>query len=651
MALRIGWLVMVVLLGSYGMGMAQVTRIQITRVDSFAVGKTFGDVGAYERVIGTVYGELDPAEPRNAGIVGLVQAPRNARGLVAYEADLFLLRPVDASKGNGKLLFEVLNRGRKLMLQMLLQVPSAPASNPNDPKLAYDAGDGLLMRMGYTMAWAGWDPGAPRNNEGMVARLPVLKGVTRVIREEFVPGTRHPAQEKLRLSFAAAGTAQPDATLSIRVGEADLARMIPRQGFRFADDHTVELLLTDPKPQPGLIYDLTYTAIDPPVSGMGFAIQRDVVAFLRANRVDAAGTANPAGGRITHAIGFGISQSGRFLRDFIQGGFNQSLAGQKVFDGVLSHVAGIGGMFLNELFAQPDRTRTLHQDRTMPENRFPFSAAVTKDPVSGKQAARLRNDGFDPLWIESNTSTEYWQKGASLLHTDPEGKQDLELPANTRVFLIAGTQHGGRAGSPDAPGACANPRNPHSAAPALRALLVALDKWITAGTPPPQNRVPRIADATLVAAAQLNFPPIPGLVIARAANPVDVEGDWVKPERRETPYRALVPAVYRDGNESTGIRLPDIAQPAATYTGWNLYAPPYPNTALCDRDGSYAAFAPTDAARVPGDPRPSLRTRYGDKANFVSRLSAAARELVAEGLLLEEDAGAYIAAARRVPEF
>lgn len=651
MALRMMVFAALAVFAGIGTGAAQVTRVQITKVDSFALGKKFGDVGAYERAIGTVRGELDPADPRNAGIVGLADAPRNARGRVEYEADLFLLRPVDPAKGNGKLLFEVLNRGNKLMLHMLLQVPPLPSGNTNDPKLIYDAGDGLLFRLGYTLAWAGWDAGAPRNNDGMTARLPVLKGVTRLTREEFVPGARGPVPEKLRLSHAAAGTEQPDARLTIRASETDAPREIPRRGFRFADDRTVELLLADPKPAPGLIYDLTYRATDPTVSGMGFAIQRDVVAFLRSNQPDPGGAANPAGGRVTHAIGFGISQSGRFLRDFLQGGFNQSLGGKKVFDGVLAHAAGIGGVFLNELFALPGSTRTQYQDHAMPENRFPFSAARTRDPVSGKEGATVRGDGFDPLVIETNTSTEYWQKGASLLTTDPEGKADVELPPTNRVFLIAGTQHGGRAGSPDTPGNCVNPRNPHSAAPALRALLVALDQWITAGTPPPDSRVPRIADGTLVTADLLSFPPIPGMVIARVPNDVDVPGDWVKPDPKATPYRVLIPAVQRDGNERSGIRLPDIAQPTATYTGWNLYAPPFPNSALCDRDGSRSAFATTDAARVPGDPRPSLRTRYGDKQNYLGRLGSAARDLVRERLLLEEDAAAYSSTAQRVPEF
>ena len=647
------WIVSAVLAtcAGIGPGVAEVTRIEITKVDSFAIGHQYGDVGAYERVIGIVRGDLDPIDPRNAGIVGIAQAPRNARGRVEYEADLFLLRPVNPAKGNGKLLFEVLNRGNKLMLHMLLQVPTLPAGPSNDPKLPYDAGDGLLLRLGYTMAWAGWDAMAPRNNNGMTARLPALKGVTRQIRQEFIPGARGRSMERFRLAFAAAGTEQPDATLTVRAQETDLPRDIPRKLYRFSDDRTVELLLADPKPTPGLIYDLTYRATDPVVSGLGFAIQRDVAAYLRSNQPDPAGTANPAGGRITHAIGFGISQSGRFLRDFLQGGFNQSMDGKKVFDGVLTHAAGVGGVFLNEPFARPDTTRTQFQDHMMPENRFPFSPARTRDPATGREGATVRADGFDPMVIEANTSTEYWQKGASLLTTDPEAKEDLELPPTTRIFLIAGVQHGGRAGSPDTPGQCVNPRNPRSAAPALRALIVALDQWITDGTPPPDSRVPKILDGTLTPAEQLQFPAIPGLVIARSVNPVDLIRNWVKPARFTSPYRVLVPTVHSDGNENSGIRLPDLTSPTATYTGWNLYAPPFPPTALCDREGSMSPFAITDSARVPGDPRPSLATRYNDKENYVRRITVIARDLVRERLLLQEDADAFVATARRVPEF
>ena len=255
---------------------AEVVKIKITRVEPFAGGAGFGNSGAYERVIGSVAGELDPGDVRNTGIVGLAQAPRNARGMVEYEADLFLLRPVDPAKGNHRLLFEVLNRGRKLMLPVLLHIPMGEDTNANNPTSREDAGDGFLFRQGFVLAWAGWDADAPRANHGMVAKLPALQGVVQQIRDEFVPLARGPAIDKLRLSYKAAGLEQPTARLTIRQRPTDIPRDVPRTHWRFADDRTVELLPPGTKPQPGVIYDLVYHATDPWVTGIGFAIQRDV---------------------------------------------------------------------------------------------------------------------------------------------------------------------------------------------------------------------------------------------------------------------------------------------------------------------------------------------------------------------------------------
>jgi hypothetical protein len=343
----------------------------------------------------------------------------------------------------------------------------------------------------------------------------------------------------------------------------------------------------------------------------------------------------------------GISQSGRYLRDFVAQGFNQDEQAKKVFDGALSHIAGIGGVFLNAEFAQPARTNTQHEDHTYPENAFPFSAARQTDPVSGRVGALLREDGFDPLWMDVNTSTEYWQKGASLLHTDPAGRQDVALPSNARAYLIAGTQHAGRAGLKADFGPCMNPRNPHSSAPALRALLVALDAWVSAGTPPPASRVPSLGARTLVEPAQVGFPALPDTAVARAGNEVAIFGDWVRPMKVASPYRPMVSSIDADGNEVAGIRLPDIAVPLGTYTGWNLYKRPFPEGALCDRDGSFIAFEKTEAARAAKkDPRPSLEKRYSGHADYVNRVAQAAKALVEDRLLLQEDADAFVKAAQ-----
>lgn len=628
---------------------ARVVAVRIDHVEPFAAGTAFGDSGAYERVVGIVRGELDPLDPRNKIIVDIDRAPRNAAGMVEYETDLFILRPTDPAKGNHQLLFDVLNRGNKVVTNRLNR--TTPKDDSNDPSSVAHAGDGFLFRRGYTIAWAGWDPDAPKSNAGMTMRIPALPDVEREIRDEFVSATRGPPMARFRLSYTAASLNPTGARLTVRARAADPATLVPPDGWRFVDTHTVVLLPEGTMPAPGVIYDLVYRARSPWVSGIGFAAQRDIVAFLKSNASDSAGAPNPAGSHIEAAIGFGVSQSGHFLRDFIKLGFNQDEVGRKVFDGVLSHIAGIGGVFLNAEFAQPFRTRTQHQDSTMPENSFPFSAGTSHSPIGTGDGSLLRHDGFDPLLIETNTDAEYWQKGASLLGTEPLNRFDLPSPA--RLFLISGTQHSGRFAATDAPGPCVNHRNPHDPYPAVRALLVALSEWIATGKPAPESRIPMLNDgtalhsnSTLVSADKLHFPALPGFAVAFAPNAIVPEGDWVHPTPAETPYSPLVPAVDEDGNDRAGLHLPDIAAPFGTYTGFNLYKAPYPEGEMCDRDGSFLPFARSDAEKMAGDPRRSLVERYGTRDKYVMLVSAAAARLVQERLLLSEDADHYVTEAK-----
>jgi hypothetical protein len=383
------------------------------------------------------------------------------------------------------------------------------------------------------------------------------------------------------------------------------------------------------------------------VLGIGMAATRDLVSFLRYEARDAQGTANPAGPGIKRALAFGSSQSGRFLRDYVRDGFNQDERARKVFDGVMAHTAGVGGVFLNEEFGQPNRTSTQHEDHTFPESAFPFSTARMTDPVTGKTGSIFRNDGFDPLWMETNTSTEYWQKGASLLVTDPLGTRDVDLPRNARSYLITGTQHNAVAWMTSTRGSCANPRNPHSPTPLQRALFVALDQWVD-GKAPPLSRTPRLKDGTFTTPDNVRFPAVPEVKITRRMHEIGVIRDWTRPDiDMSKPYRALVPQVDADGNETAGVLLPDIAVPIATYTGWNLYREPYPEGELCDRDGTYAPFARTRAEReARGDPRLSLEERYGSHANYVRRYDEAVQRLVRDRLLLADDGERYMARAR-----
>ncbi|MDR3538430.1 MAG: alpha/beta hydrolase domain-containing protein [Acetobacteraceae bacterium] len=599
-----------------------ITRIDIRQSAPFVGGAEFGSVGAYVRIDGTASGTLDPLHPANRGIALLERAPRNAAGLVEYRTGFVILRPAEPAQGNGRILYEVNNRGRIMLFANL-----CAGALGNQPKSAEDLGNALPLRLGYTLVWSGWDPGAPIAT-GLSLDTPVIAGLTQAIREEFISGTRLGVHKTFRLSYEAASC--DSASVTVRRTQTAPRNPVP---FAFVDASSVRLLPEGTLPDPGSITEIHYEATNPCVLGVGFAATRDVVSHIRRNGA-------PLLGRpVSHVLAFGISQAGRFLRDHLAQGFNRDEDGARVFDGVFTHVAGTGRLFHNTPFAQPFRTRTWHEDHDFPEVAFPFSTAAQADPVTGATGALLQGDDSDPKIIETNTSTEYWQKGASLLHTDPLGTVDVALPDNVRGYLLAGTQHGGKAGMPRDRGPCVNPRNWHDPMPAVRALLVALDEWVVFDRTPPVSRLPRIDDGTLVPAEALAFPPIPGVTPPPAANDVVVLTDWTVPQSGGA-YRALVPQVDADGNEEAGLCLPDIAVPRGTFAGWNRYAPPYPEGELADRDGSFLAFPETAEARAAaGDPRPSLAERYAD--GYAAQVAAVVDALLHDRLLLAEDADSY----------
>ena len=635
------------------------TRLQIDRIEPFADGMSFGEVGAYVRLIGTAYGELDPDHPLNRCIVNLDKAPRDAAGRVAYDMDVYIMRPADPSRGTGKLLYEVTNRGRKMFLPIFHDATATSPGAINDPATVANAGNGFAFKRGYTLVWSGWDADAPQANNGMRMHVPVATDngnpIVQTIRDEFIFGTRvATTQSTAPLSYAAATLDQRQARLTVRACEGEERTEIPPERWCYADARSIKLLPDGTAFQPGFIYDFWYPATSPPILGLGFAATRDLVSFLRYEMHDTAGQANPVARRhdetgIGAVLAFGNSQSGRYLRTHTELGFNQDEAQRQVFDAYLSNVAGIGKVFTNFAFGQSYRTGTQHEDHAFPENWFPFSHVSLTDPITGQTGALRRDNGFDPLIIEVNTSTEYWQKGAALLHVDPLGSRDLDILPSVRLFLMAGTQHGGRAGMTAVLGNGYHPCNPHNPTPALRALLVALDAWVTERTAPPESRLPWLADGTLVAPEALAFPSIPGVQTPQRANRIAVLDDWVHPSTGSKPtYGMLVPQVDADGNELAGIRLPPIAAPLATYTGWNVYKAPYPEGELCDREGSYLPFAKTPTERQAcGDPRPSLTERYGSHEAYVKQVEAAVQTLVEARLLLPEDAARYVDEARR----
>ena len=614
---------------------ARLTGLQVLSEEPFAAGAAFGDAGPYVRITATATGELDPADPANAGIALLNHAPRNARGRVEYSTDVFILRPADPARGSGVLLYDVTNRGAKFLMSWVNDATEPANGSVNDPRTLADAGNAFTLRQGDTMVWSGWQPEAATANHGMTIQVPIATDgpnpIVQRIRHEFINGTRGPeSSAPIRLPYPVAD--MQTARLTVRSREGDLRTPVPRDGWNFRDSRTIQLLPFGSAPAPRRIYDLTYDATAPTVDGIGFAATRDLVAYLRQRD------------GIQHAIGFGISLSGRFLRHFLDLGMNRDEDGRRVFDGVLAHISGAGKVFANEAFAMPFRTATQHEDRFYPEV---WGAYTYRDGPGG---GLLHGGGFDPLVIESNTSTEYWQKAASLVHSDPEG-QDAALPSTVRMVFVSGTEHIGHAGTLATPGYCANPRNPNSAGPALRAMLSNLQAWVVRGTVPPDSMVPRQGDGTGVQATAVRRPAIPGVTWAPGDNAVGQPVDWVNPPAAPVrPFPTFVSALDADGNEVAGLRLPPLAVPLGTYAGVNVYRDM--PTELCDRDGTFIPFARTRAeGERTGDPRPSLQERYGSRDAYAARVRAAADALVAARLLLREDADRYADAAAAMAEF
>jgi hypothetical protein len=406
--------------------------------------------------------------------------------------------------------------------------------------------------------------------------------------------------------------------------------------------------------RPGWLYELVYEARDPRVAGLGLAAIRDCVSFFRYQRADRQGTANPLHDAIERAYAFGISQTGRVVNHLIYEGFNTDENKRIVFDGAMSHVCGAGRGLFNHRFGMATLCATQHEQRLTPTESFPFTTVPQTDPLTGRRGeilAKARLRGHVPKIMITQTSTEYWTRGASLLHTDLEGKKDVGLDPQVRLYCIAGAQHVG--GGPTDRGICQNPRNPlNDRPPVLRALLVALDRWVSSDRKPPESRYPRISDGTLMdlETFRKTFPRIPGVQVPAVnyvPNRLDFGPRWLTegiadcvPPQVGPPYRTLVPAVDTDGNEVAGIRLPEVAVPLATYTGWNLRAAAYgAEGMLAPYHGSYLTFPRTRAERLErGDPRLSVRERYPTRDVYLAQMTEATLRLLENGYLLAEDA-------------
>ncbi len=494
---------------------ASVKKIQITAKESPAFGGySWPGVGQYEKIVGKAFGELDPKDPKNAVLVDLQLAPRNARGRVEYSFDFYILKPIDLSKGNHKMLYEPPNRGRKTISNLNRGVGG------NDPGSVTDASllaNSFLMPQGYSISFSGWDMSAGTDTADLnmtialpVARNPDGSSITGPSYEYIVS-----AGTSYELTYPAATIDRSKATLTHRVHLNDTPQVVPASGWQYVADGTaIALLPAGTRFVANDIYEFSYTAKDPTINGVGFAAVRDWNAWLRYETRDEAGTANPLAGDITRIYTEVQSQPGRFLNDFRYLGFNQAENGKQVFDGMMQWIAAGDGISMNYRWSQPGRTERNRQDHLFIEGRFPFANVVTTDPITrmtDSRYAKCTATRTCPFAMEIFSANEYWVKAASLMTTDPAGTKDLPDSPFTRIYFMSSMQHG--TGNSATMGACQQLLNPLDSQAVQRALFTALDKWVTAGTLPPASQVPKLSDGTLVRPDQIStgFPHIPGV--------------------------------------------------------------------------------------------------------------------------------------------
>ena len=671
---------------------AEITRVEITSTADAFGGAAFDKTGAYERLIGKAYGEVDPRAKANRSIQDIALAPKNARGMVEYVTDIDILRPKNREAGNGVLFFNIVNRGNKGGLSLFnadLAGTNAEINSVAKP------GDGYLMKEGYTVIWFGWQGDVLPGDNRMLLKLPVAKNpdgspVTGVVRSElttFAPTTTLNLSSGwfTGMTHAAYPTVSTDnskpladgfvPTLTVRARENAPRVPVSASDWSFGACsagappivNDTQICLKDGF-KPGRLYELIYRAKDPMVMGLGFAVMRDVGAYFKNDK----SAANPVYRKGNKALVMGTSQSGRFLRSFIHLGFNADERSRKVFEGALPHIGG-GLMPLNLRFSPAGRAWGAEIDHLYPAYDFPFSYARQSDPITGRRQGlldRCAAAGNCPLIVHAATALEVWEGRQSLGFTDPLGRRDVGDPANVRTYIMASTQHGA-AGLPlptaEPFGNCALPSNPNPHTWTMRALLAGLTGWVKDGATPPASAVPRIADATLVSPDQVRFPSIPAnaygnvrrpeMRFSAVTNPLhaldygpgfiaaDSSGVITQepPRPSAAAYGVLVPQVDADGIDIAGIRSVYLAAPIGTYTSWNRFRDDRFSGGFCNFQGTFVPFARTKQERLDaGDPRLSIEERYSTPAAYAAAFKKGAEALVAQRYLLPADAARLI---------
>jgi hypothetical protein len=661
--LIVGWML------SGASARAELVEFKILKREPFANGQAFGDVGPYDQITAIARFAIDPKDARNAVIVDIDRAPSDSKGHVEFASEVVILTPKDPAKGNGAIFYDVNNRGKQLALGMF----NRPVGGPS-PDTAHPAGDGFLMRKGYTVVWSGWLgellPGEGRllmqtpqaHEDGKLVRGIVRYEMSSDKLVKSMPlsrrpnhGSYPPTKEGEAMGALTKRTRVDGPREVITRDKWKLTRLPlqPRAGGVAQILPEVQLEIAGGF-EPGVLYELICEAEGSLIQGVAFAGVRDLISFLR-HDTDKPNPLLKADGKpaINRAYSFGVSQSGRFLRTLLYLGFNEDTQGRIVFEGLIPHVAGGGLGFFNHRFAQPTRHNGQHEDHLYPADMFPFTYGPSTDPFTKKTdsiLAKYQQSKKQPKILHTQSAAEYWHRAGSLVHTDPLGKTDAEIPDNVRVYSFGGTQHG-PAAFPPTKGISDNFTNFADYRPFLRAQLVAMDEWVRDGKAPPASIYPRHADRTLVAWTQdaTGFPKIPGVRFPTVIQQPSLN-DYgpmfatqgiitIEPPKVIADYKVLVPKCDADGNDLGTLLPPEVAVPLGTYTGWNLRRKDVgADGMLSSLQGSFLPFATKE---TPMDPRPSIGKRYADVKLYRQHLDETCERMVKDRYLLAEDRARY----------
>ena len=685
-----------------------IDRLEILLTYDAYGGSSFGNVGPYQVIAGIVYGKINPLHPANAGVVDLKLAPRDAKGLVDYSEDFVILRPKSAANAKRVLFYDVVNRGNKLAIGTF---------NGGSGNLATgQPGNALLLRLGYTIVWSGWQGNVAQTGRGDTAALgtsfpvatnPDGPAITEQTREEFILDSLDPSNgpglnpntgvATVTLNYPAANLDKSGVTFNWRqtwlTGPAvedfnSPSTPVPAANWSFINNG-MQVQFTPPFFFFIVsLFTLIYTAMNPKVNGLGFAGIRDFITFLNHDRTDHQGNPNPLSdlrfapcekrhcdrdSNFEVTLMEGISQSGRFTRDFLWQGFNNDARegesygandehgarSHMVFNGMFPIISGSRKTYTNFRWSQPGRWSKQHEDHWQPGDQFPFAYNVITDPLSRKTDGilrRCRETDTCPKIVHLIGGYETWGARDSLVTTDTSG-HDLELPENVREYVVPGANHGGGGG---VAAIAKSPTCKYLSSAVVestidRALVPVLEEWVAKDIPPPPSQYPSNASGLLAPPADqsaVGFPDLSSIGITYPAglyNPLVVTKyfEGIPSPNLSENYTVLVSKTDSDGNELGGVRVPEVVVPLGTYTSWNLRTTNHAPGDACPATGATILFAPTkDARMAAGDPRPSLEERYSSKADYVSKVQAAAEALVRQRLLLPEDVQVYVNAAQ-----